>query len=288
MPMAKESTVSLAGATLRRLVRARRLAVRQSQVSGKSESRLSRSLKELMAASGYALIERPPPVPVDIGHDAEAADIIGACTPFTMTSPERMYALIQSARHVALSGVHGSIVECGVWRGGSSMVAAKTLVSMGNTDREIYLYDTFAGMPQPTGLDVDQRAVPAAKLWSSSQREGYNAWCYAPLEEVRSNMESTGYPMDRVFFVKGKVEETIPGTVPEAVAILRIDTDWYESYRHILAHLYARLSPGGLLFLDDYGGWQGARRAVDDFLATLPKPPLLHRIDGSLRVAVNA
>src|SRR5262249_25761216 len=109
-------------------------------------------------------------------------------------------------------------------------------------------------------------------------------WCYSGLDEVASNMRSTGYPDDLVHLVKGKVEETIPGAAPAQIAVLRLDTDWYESTRHELEHLYPRLAPGGVLIIDDYGYWAGARKAVDEyFQGSL----FLSRIDGTGRIAIK-
>ncbi len=100
-------------------------------------------------------------------------------------------------------------------------------------------------------------------------------------------MASTGYPEERLHFVKGKVEETIPGDLPGKIALLRLDTDWYESTRHELEHLWPLLVPGGVLIIDDYGHWAGARRAVDEFFADRVDAPLLNRVDYTARVGVK-
>ena len=118
--------------------------------------------------------------------------------------------------------------------------------------------------------------------------KGTGLWAYAGLEEVRRNVLSTGYPEDRIAFIQGKVEDTIPGTIPEKIALLRLDTDWYESTRHELTHLYPLLSSSGILIIDDYGHWQGARRAVDEYLGAMPAPTYLHRIDYTGRLALKA
>jgi O-methyltransferase len=112
-------------------------------------------------------------------------------------------------------------------------------------------------------------------------------WCYAALDEVRRNVGEMGYPGEKLHFVQGKVEDTIPGSAPEQIALLRLDTDWYESTRHELIHLYPRLSAGGVLIVDDYGHWQGSRRAVDEWIAQAGVRILLNRIDYTGRVAVK-
>ena len=91
-------------------------------------------------------------------------------------------------------------------------------------------------------------------------------WAVAGLDDVRAGMAETGYPAERVHFHPGPVEDTIPAAAPDAIAILRLDTDWYGSTRHELEHLYDRVPSGGVLILDDYGFWQGARDAVEEFL----------------------
>jgi O-methyltransferase len=209
------------------------------------------------------------------------------CKPFTMTSPERMYAVYQSVRHVVRASVPGDIVECGVWRGGSSMLAALTLSEYGDEDRRLYLYDTFAGMSEPSDRDVAASGESAMPRWRSEQSGDVNAWCYSPLDEVRRNMHSTGIAPERVQLVEGKVEDTVPAVMPERIAVLRLDTDWYESTWHELVHLYPRLSPGGVLIVDDYGHWRGAREAVDRYFGEVAEPILLARTDYTGRIGVR-
>lgn len=214
---------------------------------------------------------------------------IDLCTrvgPYTMTSPERIFALVRSVEHVVASRVPGAVVECGVWRGGSMMAVALTLLRLGVTDRELYLYDTFAGMPEPGAVDVKHSGTPAADVLARSRRRS-NVWAIASLGEVREAVLSVGYPEERIHFVRGLVEETLPATAPRQIALLRLDTDWYASTKHELVHLYPRLARGGVLILDDYGFWQGARKAVDEYFAEIDAPPLLNRIDDTARIGVK-
>lgn len=219
--------------------------------------------------------------------EPEFKTIFERCSPFTMTSVERMYALFQAVQYVCRAGVQGDVVECGVWRGGSSMVSALALRSMGDDERTIWLYDTYEGMSEPTALDRDFRDVRAEAEWRRSARSEHNEWAFAPLVEVEQNMRSTGYPFSRVRLVKGKVEDTIPTDAPAKISVLRLDTDWYESTLHELRHLYPRLAPGGVLIIDDYGWWKGAREATDRYLAEAGAALLLTKIDFTGRVAVK-
>ena len=209
----------------------------------------------------------------------EFASLYDRCAPFTMTSVERMYALFDAVKYVDRAGIPGDIVECGVWRGGSAMLAM--LAGGQRSQRHLYLYDTFTGMTEPG--PEDGRHMHG--LWEKHQAE--SGWAYAPLEEVRNNLLANGTPPDRFTLVQGKVEDTLPDRAPERVALLRLDTDWYSSTHHELVHLYPLLAPGGVLIIDDYGEFDGARRAVDEYLEQIEEELLLARIDGTGRLAVK-
>lgn len=217
--------------------------------------------------------------------DEQSIRIFNAINPFTMTSPERVYSLISAVRYIVAHGIDGDVVECGVWRGGSMMAVALMLKELGDTGRNLYLYDTYEGMSAPTAEDGP---VAEKKFTERQLSEDTSEWCRSPIDEVRDNLASTGYPPDRIHFIKGKVEDTIPAEMPAgSIALLRLDTDWYESTRHELIHLYPRLVSKGVLIIDDYGAWEGARRAVDEYLAEYSVPLLLNRIDVTARIAVK-
>ena len=232
---------------------------------------------------GRASGEAMPP-----DFDAPAAEIIRAVRPYTMTSHERVFSLIEAVRYVAGAGIPGSFVECGVWRGGSMMAAALTLRERSNTDRELYLFDTFEGMSAPSEHDVAIDGKSAAALLQAPRSTAADsAWCYATLPDVQAALERTGYPEGRIHYVQGRVEDTLPERAPRPIALLRLDTDWYESTRHELEHLWPLLSPGGVLIVDDYGHWDGARRAVDEYFDSSAEPVLLSRIDYTGRLAIK-
>lgn len=204
----------------------------------------------------------------------------------TLTTTERVVSLMRAIEYLAAHDIRGSIVECGVWKGGSMMAAALTLQRVGAGDRLLYLYDTFDGMPPPTDLDKDHLGNTAASQMAVMDKDSI-IWARAQLDEVQANMKSTGYAESRIQYIKGKVEDTIPQEIPESIALLRLDTDWYESTKHELEHLFPRLVPGGVLILDDYGHWEGARRAVDEYIAAHRTPLLLCRIDMGGRIAIK-
>ena len=220
--------------------------------------------------------------------DLSEADraIVERVAPFTMTSLERRAGLLGAIDHVVRHRVPGAIVECGVWRGGSMMAAALALMARGDTSRELWLYDTYTGMSEPTAADASHRGESAAAQLARTKR-GQGVWCEAGLDDVRANLLSIGYPQERIHFVEGKVEDTLPATLPGTTALLRLDPDWYESTRHELVHLYPLLSRHGVLVIDDYGHWQGARKAVDEFFASRAEPAFLHRVDYTARLLVK-
>lgn len=217
-------------------------------------------------------------------YDVETIEL---AKPSTMTSPHRLQALVLAVRYIHRRKLPGAFVECGVWRGGSMFAAARTLIDVGDRNRDLYLYDTFSGMPPPS--ELDKRATdgaPADALLNDPREEQTRA--IASLAIVKNTMSQSAYPQDRVHFVQGKVEDTIPSVAPQTIALLRLDTDWYSSTLHELEHLYSRLVPGGVLIIDDYGWWEGARRAVDEFFSKHEQPPLLNVIDATGRIAVRA
>jgi O-methyltransferase len=246
----------------------------------------------------FDLSNLPPEqrITVDIVDTApEFVPIYLQAVPFTMTSVQNMFALYNAIKFIAESDVPGDIVECGVWRGGSCMIAALTLQSVRpGTDRRIWLYDTFSGMAQPTSADQPigvGRSVILEDPMTTWRRtridEQRTDWCYASLEDVRRNLSRTGYPANKTICVKGKVEDTIPGRLPAAISCLRLDTDWYQSTYHELTHLYPLLSYGGLLLLDDYGFWAGQKQAVDQYFGENGIKLFMNRIDSNARVAVK-
>ena len=234
--------------------------------------------------------------PAEFGRSGEwpidftAADreIIERVAPYTLTSRERLFSLIRAVEYIIRADIRGAVVECGVWKGGSMMAVALTLLRL-NQVRDLYLYDTYAGMTEPSEVDVDLFGNPASIALHRETRgeELSNAWAYAPLDGVRTAMETTGYDMNQVRFIVGRVEDTIPAALPDRISILRLDTDWYGSTKHELEHLYPLLSSGGVLLVDDYGHFAGARRATDEYLEGHRIPMMLCRVDYTARIGVK-
>lgn len=220
----------------------------------------------------------------------ETVDTIQRVRPYTMTTVERISAVCAATEYIVRYGIPGAFVESGVWKGGSSMAAALTLVKHGVTDRDFYLFDTFEGIPAPGEHDAliggDHESL--MKWWQKENaRKDTAPWLDAPVEEVHANLESTGYPAERVHTFPGLVEDTVPAHAPEQIALLRLDTDYYSSTKTELDVMFERLSPGGVLIIDDYGYTAGTRKAVDEFLADHPGPLFLNRIDTCGRLVIK-
>jgi O-methyltransferase len=219
--------------------------------------------------------------------------IVDEARPHTMTTPQRIVSAIDAVTYVLRRDVPGALVECGVWKGGSVLAMIRALQNKGVDDRDIYLFDTFEGMTRPTERDTSPYAPPALEVWTASEQERTAPWggLFTPdfftIDTVRSLILGTGYPERHLHFVKGRVEDTLPEASPSSIALLRLDTDWYDSTWHELLHLYPRLSNGGVLIIDDYGHWDGCRAAVDRYFEEVEAPIFLSRVDYTGRVGVK-
>lgn len=245
-------------------------------------------LRRGLRGLGYDVVRAPAEQPGRAVHpadfDAHTVSVIECTADFTLTSPERVAALVEAVRYLVRSGVPGAFCECGVWRGGSMMAVALTLMDRGVDDRDLYMFDTFTHMPFPGEHDVTFDGRRAADFYDEACAA--EAYRYLPFDEVKAALASTGYPLERMHFVRGMVEETIPAEAPPEIALCRLDTDWYESTAHELEHLYPRISAGGVLLIDDYGEFMGAKKAVDEYIAQRGLPVLLNRIDFTGRLVV--
>lgn len=244
-------------------------------------------LDPLFAKAGYRLARlQPKEYPVEFSK--EDANIVSYVTAnkLSMTSFERLYATLMACRYVCESEIEGDFVECGVWRGGNSLVAADVFARLAPT-RKVFLFDTFAGMTAPTEVDVARVGAKASEQYQQMQKDDYNEWCYAALDDVQKAFQSRNLSA-QARFIKGDVLETLRGNenLPDKISVLRLDTDWYESTRMELEILYPRLQIGGVLIIDDYGYWGGAKKAVDEFFADRPKP-FLQYIDHTGRIGVK-
>jgi O-methyltransferase len=180
-----------------------------------------------------------------------------------------------AVNYILKNNIDGVIIECGVESGNFEHIWINELQKH-NTVRDIYLYDTFGGLVEPTEYDY---TCKDAKIYSMSKEQVYNTWkgyiinektngwCYTPLEKVKNRLNATGYPQNNLHYIVGDVCETLKDKtqIPEKIAILRLDTDWYESSKYELEQMYDNVVSGGVIIFDDYYHWDGQRRATDDF-----------------------
>ena len=125
-------------------------------------------------------------------------EIIAAVSDSTMTSPERILAFCDAVEYVSKHNIGGDIVECGVWKGGSTAAAARTLMNLNQTSRTLWMYDTYDGMSAPSASDIDLRGQCADELMANDQADSAESpdsiWCRCSLETVQQTMAQTGYP----------------------------------------------------------------------------------------------
>ena len=190
--------------------------------------------------------------------------IIKNSSKFSLLSEERLLHNIQSVEHILLNKIEGHIVEIGVYRGGSIMAMIYTL-QRNNTLRHIYMYDTYEGMTDATANDI---MLATGIHYNNAVIKNISLMCKASLEDVKQNINTTNYNESYIHYVKGNI---LNNTIyPDKICILRLDTDFYDSTKHELETFYDLVSPGGIIIIDDYGFWNGSRRATDEFLQDKP------------------
>lgn len=226
-----------------------------------------------------------PEIPVEANEFERT--LIAQCGQYTMTGPVRMWALIQSLKHVANERIHGDLVECGVWKGGN-LALMRMFANFHQLTAKVIGYDTFEGMPEATDYDVDFVGNFASAVMKSAPKDEniWNIHAYAGIQQVENNLRSLDV-REGVRLIKGKVESTLtqPENVPDRIAVLRLDTDWYESTKVELEVLYPKLAPGGVLIIDDYGHFKGAQKAVDEYFKD--ENIWLHYVDYTCRLLIK-
>lgn len=239
-----------------------------------------RSLRQRMAAAGVTEYPRRH------YDDEEAARrAVRVVDDHTMTSYERLVTLWQQVRYLDQVGIPGCLVECGTWKGGACGMMALAHLAGDAAARSIHLFDSFQGLPEPDGERDGGAAVAYAAGRASGDLAGIGR-CVATLEETQRLLrEAIGYPENLTHYHVGWFQQTVPAVASEVgpIALLRLDGDWYESTKICLDWLVPRVSPGGIVIVDDYGKWAGCRRAVDEFFVRRGRPLLLHHIDAAGR-----
>ena len=210
--------------------------------------------------------------------------LINKCLQYSMTNFERMWSLIQSFHHVRQESLVGDFVECGVWKGGN-IILLKKLIEKYNLNKKVYGFDTFEGMVEPSFYDVNYNNKSAKKMFDEHKKKDIG-FAMCSLDDVKRNIKKNTKP-DNIFLIKGKVENTLKNKkkLPKKISILRLDTDFYESTKIELEILFPRLVKGGVLIIDDYGFWKGAKKAVDEYFCDYRQ--FMHYVDHSCRLLIK-
>jgi O-methyltransferase len=210
--------------------------------------------------------------------------LINKCLQYSMTNFERMWSLIQSFHHVRQESLVGDFVECGVWKGGN-IILLKKLIEKFNFKKNIYGFDTFEGMVEPSFYDVNYNNKSAKKMFDEHKKKDIG-FAMCSLDDVKRNIKKNT-KTNNIFLIKGKVENTLKNKkkLPKKISILRLDTDFYESTKIELEILFPRLVKGGVLIVDDYGFWKGAKKAVDEYFCDYRQ--FMHYVDHSCRLLIK-
>jgi len=253
-------------------------------------SKVARLVNSILGLLGLSLIRKRQhfkcPVEFDVRDQALVESIIKE--QLSMVNCDGLSATIMACRHVCAMNIDGDFVECGVWRGGNSIVAADVFQRQPD-HRIVFLFDTFTGMTKPGEVDVKvSSGVSALPKFILSQQNNHSNWCYASIEDVRENFSNYDIDTSRVRFIKGDILRTLENSanLPDKISVLRLDTDWYDSTKKELEVLWPRLVKGGILIIDDYGNWQGAKKAVDEFFTDHYRPFFFYT-DYSGRIGVK-
>ena len=180
----------------------------------------------------------------------------------TMTNSNSIANLVAATKYVNNLEIQGAFVECGVWRGGSAMAFCLSNLEQGVNTRELFLLDTYEGFSQVNEVDFE---ISNGKMASDLLKIDTNYLCYANLDDVKIGMRETKYPTEKIHYLVGDVINTDLTLLPKEIAILRLDTDYYESTKWELENLFPLLVPGGVLIIDDYDHWNGCRQACDEY-----------------------
>lgn len=192
------------------------------------------------------------------------------CKKYTLTPWSHIKWLRNLITDFNNKNINGSVVECGVWKGGCMMTMIMQQKKF-NQNREFYLYDTFDGMTAPSekdGIDANiiYNEIIDGKRYPEHSEPNTNKWCLAPLEDVKKNINLCKYDKKKIHYIIGDVCETLKNNIPKNIVILRLDTDFYDSTKIELEKLYPNVISGGIIIIDDYYSWKGSKTATDEFI----------------------
>ncbi|MCE0498127.1 MAG: TylF/MycF family methyltransferase [Methylacidiphilales bacterium] len=233
-------------------------------------NRLNEVARESFARFGYSIdLRKIKDGKFPIWIEKDFITFLKACRGNTLVPWEALHMNYQAAKWVTRYHIPGDVVECGVFRGGSILMMAKTIQASENTpDRCFWLYDTFEGMSAPDDRDISLLGPAHDSYKGSLRKDGTSNWCRVDIDAVKALLAEHTVGL-KTAFVKGKVEDTLnyADNLPKVISILRLDTDFYESTKKEMEVLYPLLADGGVLIADDYLMWLGSRQAIDEYFS---------------------
>ncbi len=247
-------------------------------------------IKKIINSAGFEIKRKSSrgTYPVELNDkDIQIIDYIMSKN-ITMIGLPRLIANVMSAKYVIKNKLEGDFLECGVWRGGSTL-AVKMIFEEYHWDAKVWLFDTFKGMTKPNKFDNLHNGENAKIHYDKFDKGDYNAWCYASVEDVKQVFMEAKVNMNQCEFIKGDVMKTLPQHIDKIkhLSLLRLDTDWYESTKIEIEMLYPKLVSKGILIIDDFGFWEGARKAIEEYFDQQNHYPYLHHIDHSGRICLK-
>ena len=257
---------------------------------------LRRLADTLLARTPWEIRRRQPPAPPTCEQDTAALAAAERVQARTMVAPAALVTLYRLVAHCEREGIPGALVQCGVWKGGSAALMAMASLEAGGGGRDLHLFDSFAGIHEPDARIDGAKAVREVGGAANAQGRMRVAIDYrerggpGSAEEVRAWIQSLGWIPERLHIHQGWFQDTIPAVAPsvEGIAVLHLDGDWYESTRVCLEGLRHRVVRGGFVVVDDYGCYEGCRRAVDEELSAIRPRPYLHYVNVDVRYWVVA
>ena len=239
---------------------------------------INRTLKKL---TGYQ-ISKPYSLQQDYKLKIEDREIIQEVSSRTMTNTNSLMNLISATRYINAANIEGAFVECGVWRGGSALAFCLTTLQSDGHLRPVYLFDTFEGFVDTGEQDFQlSDGRNASRLFDLDK----NYVCEASLIDVQNGFDAIEYPKNLVNYRVGDITRTTIDQLPGKIALLRLDTDYYESTKWELENLYPLLQTGGILIVDDYDHWNGSRKACDEYFKKIGNQNfLMHMENGRIMI----
>ena len=213
------------------------------------------------------------------------------CSNYSMTGYENMFALIKSIDFINKNNIKGDFVECGVWKGGNLILFQK-MIEKFKLKKKIYAFDTFEGMTAPQKVDQTFLGESSIAIFKKLKRKKIDpkkntVMAECSIEDVKNNFRKNTNNNKNLICIKGPVEKTlqIKKNLPKKISILRLDTDWYQSTKIELIKLFPLVEKKGIIIIDDYGYWKGARKAVDEYFKN--KNLTMFKIDFTGRLIIK-